>query len=293
MILPQNFKEKVRDAVLEARSNHGGSDAAYSKTLGISPSIYSRIKAGEIDGLVTDAKWLQWGRELDVSTRNKDWKIARTSVYNNIESNLKFCQTFSKSMILVDDNGIGKTRCAKHIVKSMHNAFYFDCSQAKTKQAFIRALAQTIGVDHRGKYLDVKGNLKYYLNAIETPLVVLDEAGDLEYSAFLEIKELWNGTEGTCAWYMMGAAGLRAKINQGISREKVGYAEIFDRFSDEFIKLVPINSTDKQAFYRELIADVATVNADGKLVPALVKKCVSTDYQKSLRTLETLIQVAK
>lgn len=293
MTLPQNFKSKVREAVLEARKRHGGSDAAYAKTLGISPAIYSRIKSGETDNIVTDAKWLQWGRELDVSMKNQNWKIARTSVYNNIESNLKFCQTFSKSMILVDDNGIGKTRCAKHIVKSMMNAFYFDCSQAKTKQAFIRSLAQTVGVENRGRYIDVKANLKYYLNAIETPLIVLDEAGDLEYSAFLEIKELWNGTEGACAWYMMGAAGLRAKINKGIGREKVGFAEIFDRFSDEFIKLVPVGSDNKQAFYRELITSVASVNAEAKIVPKLVKKCVSTDFQKSLRTLETLIQVAR
>ncbi len=44
-----------------------------------------------------------------------------------------------------------------------------------------------------------------------TPLVVLDEAGDLQYEAFLELKALWNATEMCCGWYMMGADGLRRR----------------------------------------------------------------------------------
>lgn len=120
---------------------------------------------------------------------------------------------------------------------------------------------------------------------------MLDEVGDLDYSAFLEIKELWNGTEGFCAWYMMGAAGLRAKINNGITREKVGYAEIFDRFADEFVKIAPTAPKDKQDFYRQLIGDVALVNAPKSMINKLITKCVSKDETKSLRTLETLITV--
>lgn len=292
MIITTEFKKAVREAVLESRKNYGGSDAAFSKTLGISPSIFSRLKSGEVEKIVSDSTWLEWGRKNDVQLNKSTWKIARTRVYEEIESNLNFCKEFSKSMILVDDNGIGKTCCSKHIAKQLKNTFYFDCSQAKTKQLFIRTLAQTVGVESTGKFVDVKANLKYYLNLIEKPLVVLDEVGDLEYSAFLEIKELWNGTEGTCAWYMMGAAGLRSKINKGINREKNGYAEIFDRFSDEFVKLVPNGREDKMKFYAELIGDVASKNTNKSLVPALIKKCVSVDGTKSLRTLETLIQVA-
>lgn len=291
MNLTPEFKQKVVSAIMAAREKFGGSDAAFAKTLGIGSSIFSRIKSGEIERIVSESTWLTWGRQYDVRMHESNWSIARTKVYENIESNLKFCQEYSKSMILVDDNGIGKTCCARHIVKGMKNAFYFDCSQAKTKQLFIRSLAQTVGVDNKGRYVDVKSNLKYYLNLLEKPLIVLDEAGDLEYTAFLEIKELWNGTEGSCAWYMMGAAGLKSKVNAGINREKVGYAEIFDRFSDQFIKLVPNQPDERRAFYAQLIGDVAQKNIDKNKVPALIKRCVSVDNQKSLRTLETLIQV--
>ena len=60
-----------------------------------------------------------------------------------------------------------------------------------------------------------------YLRTIDTPLVILDEAGDLQYEAFLELKALWNATERCCAWYMMGADGLKEKINRAIEGKKV------------------------------------------------------------------------
>ena len=116
-------------------------------------------------------------------------------------------------MILVDDCGIGKTFCSKHIVRKMRNAFYVDCSQAKTKISFVKLLARTLGVDDNGKHTEVKDNIKYALSVLESPLIVLDEAGDLEYSTMLIIKELWNSAEGNAGWYMMGADGLKAKMD--------------------------------------------------------------------------------
>lgn len=291
MQLTIDFKEKVREAVLEARENHSGSDADYAKTLGVSSSIYSRIKSGETERIVADAIWLTWGRQFEVNIRRKKWNVAHTKVYKEIEDNLKFCQQNSRSMVLVDACGIGKTFCTKHVLKTMKNAFYIDCSQAKTKQQFIRLIAKTVGVDSQGKYIEVKANLKYYLMTMDLPLIVLDEAGDLEYTAFLEVKEMWNATAGYCGWYMIGADGLQAKIKSGIDNKKVGYREIFSRFSDEFITLVPAGKEDKTAFYRQLIGDVANANLrDKEKITPMVNHCIKKEA--TLRYLETLITVS-
>ncbi|WP_286913062.1 ATP-binding protein [Flavobacterium sp. UBA4197] len=290
MNLTNEFKQKVIKALFEQRENYGGSDSDYAKSKGIKPAIYSRLKKGETNRLLSDTSWIALGRELQVKVYDDKWKITRTSVYNNMEDSLHFCKEFSKSMILVDDCGIGKTACAKHISRTMKNTFYVDCSQAKTKQQFIRLIAKTVGIDNGGKYIEVKANLKYYLTTLEKPLVILDEAGDLEYGAFLEVKELWNGTDGACGWYMIGADGLRSKVERGISGKKVGYAEIFSRFSDEFIKLVPNGKMDRQAFYSELIGAVASANVEDQTkVKPLINKCINKEA--TLRYLETLIKI--
>ncbi len=290
MELTVEFKQKVREAMIEHRANRGGSNADFAKSLGINGSVYSRIvNKGTLDKMLSDSKWIQIGRMLDVSTNTNNWKVAETSIYREINSALQFCQEYTKSMVLADDCGIGKTFCTRHIIKSMKNAFYIDCSQAKTKSLFIRLLAKTLGVDDKGRYADVKADVKYYINLLEKPLIVLDEAGDLDYKAFVEIKELWNGTKS--AWFMMGADGLQAKINRGINNKTVGYAEIFSRFSDEFVRLVPQGKDDRQAFYKRLLSDVAVVNCeDSTKIDKMVRQCLNKET--TLRHLEILIKMA-
>ncbi|MFJ1323643.1 AAA family ATPase [Capnocytophaga canis] len=283
------FKEKIRKSILEDRENYGGSDSDYAKSINLKPAIFSRLKKGEIEKIISDTQWLVIAHQLGVQVRDNAWKVARTKIYVEVEDALNFCQQYSKAMILVDDCGIGKTFCAKHIVRKLKNAFYVDCSQAKTKQQFIRLLAKTIGVDNTGKYADVKASLKMYLLYLELPLIVLDEAGDLDYNAFLELKELWNATQGKCGWYMIGADGLRAKIESGIRNKKVGYAEIFDRFFD-IISLVPKGKDDREQFYARLIKDVADANVKAdEDTSVLVRQCMSEG--KRLRYLETLIKM--
>ncbi len=293
MNLPQEFKEKVRNAILSDRENYGGSDAAYAKTLAINAAAFSRIKSGETDRILSDTNWLNIGRKLEVTLRSNNWKVARTKVYSEIEDNLNECQATSQSMILVDDCGIGKTFCAKHIIRRLKNGFYIDCSQAKTRIHFVRLLARTLGVDDNGKHYEVKANIKYALSVLDNPLIVLDEAGDLEYSTLMIIKELWNASEGNVGWYMMGADGLKAKMNKGINNHKVGFAELFSRFSEKFITLTPNGIEDRRDFYTQLIGDVASANSENNKINRLVNQCYdkTENRHRSLRHLKTLIQI--
>ena len=63
-----------------------------------------------------------------------------------------------------------------------------DCSQVKTKLKLIRYIAKEFGVTSNGRYSDVYEDLVAYLRTIDTPLVILDEAGDLQYEAFLAVS---------------------------------------------------------------------------------------------------------
>ena len=67
--------------------------------------------------------------------------------------------------------------------------FYIDASQAH-KVRLIKQLARTLGCDTTGKYYEILENVKYTLNILENPFVCIDEAGDMEYNAYLELKAL-------------------------------------------------------------------------------------------------------
>lgn len=291
--LTKEFKDKVVAAMLQARENYEGSDVDFARKLGINKSVYSRLVNGERDNLIKQAQWLNMARELNVSLNERKWNVARTAVFSIIEEDVTFCKEFSKSKMCVDDCGIGKSFTAKYLSRTLKNCFYVDASQAKTKQLFIRLIAKTIGVDHTGRYADVKANIKYYLGMVTKPIIIIDEAGDLEYPAFLELKELWNATENVCGWYMLGADGLREKIDRGINSKKVGYREMFSRYSERYTTMVPPDRQERLSFYKKLITDVLTVNmSDLSKLNEIVRKCLITDANGNiggLRRAESLL----
>lgn len=96
---------------------------------------------------------------------------------------------------------------------------------------------------------------------MDNPLIILDEAGDLQYEAFLELKALWNATEHCCGWYMMGADGLKEKINRSIDCKKVGYTEMLSRYGGRFSKVTPDDGKEREAFLMRQAVIVAKVNA--------------------------------
>lgn len=209
-----------------------------------------------------------------------------------IEEEVLFCKSYSKARILVDEPEIGKTVSAKHLSRTLKNCFYLDCSQAKSKKLFICKLAQSIGVSGNGRLADIMENIKYSLRILKEPVVLLDEAGDVDYSVILLIKELWNATEGICGWYMIGADGLRQKFESGIHSKKVGYRELFSRYSSKYSSLIPIEKTEKINFYKKMITEVLTVNSTNKeIIPTIVRKCmVSQDGSiGGLRRAESLL----
>lgn len=295
--LTNEFKERVIKAVKEQRTRYDGPDSAFAKTLGISPSIFSRMNKGEHTGLLETTKWIMIARDMGIELEDRKWNVARTDVFVKIEREVQFCKAHSKAMIFVDECGVGKTFTAKYLSRTIKNCFYVDASQAKTRQQFIRLLAKTVGGESKGQYFAVKETLKFYLKSLSTPVIIIDEAGDLEYEAFLEIKEFWNATEGWCGWYMMGADGLRAKIERGISNKKVGYAEIFSRFSEKFSTVVPRERQDRINWYKKLISDVLIANdCESAQVNDIVKRCLSNDtggQVGGLRRADSLLRLSK
>jgi hypothetical protein len=294
--LPENFKTRALEALLEARKNYDGSDSAFAKTWNINSSVYSRIKNGEpTEGLLKDSHWIHIGRELGISTNERQWKMARTEVFTMIEQDVLFCKEYSKGRICVDDCGIGKTFTAKYLSRSIKNCFYVDASQAKSKQLFIRLIARQLGIDSTGKYVQVKSDLKYYIKMLPQPIIIIDEAGDLEYTAFLELKELWNATESACGWYLMGADGLRSKITKGISNKKVGFRELFSRYSERYTTIVPVDRREKTEFYKNMITQVLSVNMPNKAkLNEVVRRCLTTDDSGNiggLRRAESLLNI--
>lgn len=290
-MIANDIKTRIIEAIKANRENYP-SDAKHAAALGINTAVYSAVKNGQTDKVLSDASWIAIARRLDVELRSKiEWKAAKTPTYLYIMAQLEFSQNSCTSGILCDIPNIGKTFTARLYASSHKNAVYIDCSQVKTKLKLIRKIAKEFGVNSNGRYSDVYDDLVFYLRSIDQPLIILDEAGDLQYEAFLELKALWNATERCCAWYMMGADGLKEKINHSIECKKVGYTEMLSRYGDRYSKVTPDDGKEREKFLREQAHIVAKLNApEGTDIKAIVLKTqgglrrVYTEIEK-LRTI--------
>jgi len=284
-MITTDLKKRILNELLANRNNYT-SDSKHARVLGINSAQYSRIKKGELDKVISDSNWVSLARILSVKLNDtRSWTTVKTETFLFITTQLYACQTRSLSAILCDIAGIGKTHTAKYYVKQHKNAVYIDCSQVKSKQKLIRKIAREFGVGHTGRYADVYEDLVFYIRTITTPLVILDEAGDLDYSAFLELKALWNATEYACAWYMMGADGLKQKIQRQKDLKKVGYTEIFDRYGNNYNKITPDGNDALTEFNQQQVALVAQAN---KSNVSAVKMYAKT--KGSLRKVRTEIE---
>lgn len=272
-MITTEIRNKIAEAIKAARINYP-SDAKHAASLGVTTSAYSSIKNGQTERVLSDGNWMSIARKLGVNLRGGiEWKAAKTETFKYITTQLEFIQERGLSGLLCDLPNIGKTFTARHYVKTHPNAVYIDCSQVKTKLKLVRKIATEFGSNTRGSYSDVYADLVFYLRSIDTPLIILDEAGDLQYEAFLELKALWNATERCCAWYMMGADGLKAKINRSIECNKVGYAEMFSRYGDRYSRITPDDGREREAFLKEQARVVAKVNApEGTDIGVIVRK---------------------
>lgn len=257
------LKQRIVSVLTERRQNFTGSDAKFSTSLGINAAQYNRIKNGETERVISDENWISIARKLEINlTSNREWKTARTPVFEFITTQLELCQKNGASLLFCDQADIGKTYTAKCFVRSHQNAVYVDCSQVKSRQKLIRYIAKEFGVGNTGKYADVYADLVFYLQSLPNPLVILDEAGDLDYTAFLELKAIWNATEHACGWYMMGADGLKEKIRRSIDCKKVGFTELFSRYGAMYQKVTPDSEIESNKFKKGNAALIAKVNAD-------------------------------
>lgn len=266
-------KKKIMAAVMENRSKFP-SDAKHAASLGISTSVYSALKKGQTERQLSDGNWISIARKLNVSLRaGMEWKAAKTPTFDFVTAQLELSQQSSLSAILVDIPNIGKTFTARYYVRTHRNAVYVDCSQVKTKTQLVRKIAAEFGVSSGGWYHNVYEDLCYYLRSIDHPLVILDEAGDLKNDAMLELKAMWNATERSCAWYMMGADGLKERIRRSIDLKMVGYAEIFSRYGNHYSKVTPDDAKEREQFLSGQARIVAKVNApEGADIAGIVRR---------------------
>lgn len=109
-------KQNILTAMFGGRAEFKGSDLAYARSMGIDLNTYKSLQDGKDEDTLSLGQWLNIGSKFQTVNKDFEMKLVRTEVYAAMEDNFNFCQATRTSMILVDECGIGKTRCAIDII---------------------------------------------------------------------------------------------------------------------------------------------------------------------------------
>ena len=92
-MISEQQKQKIMSAITVNRANYP-SDAKHAASLGITTSVYSTIKNGQTDKVLSDANWISIARRLGVDLRGgMEWKAARTPTFEYVTTQLEVSQT--------------------------------------------------------------------------------------------------------------------------------------------------------------------------------------------------------
>lgn len=259
-------KEGIASKLAAAyRASGFPSRSKYAVSVGITSTDFSNITTAawkKNDQLVSVQKWLRLAHALGYEfKRGKEWITASTATYRFITAQLKVCKSEGLCAILADHAAIGKTHTAREFCATQPNAFYVHGGNFPRKVAFIRALATSVGINpDKSTVEETLQDVITYLKSLDSPVIVVDEAGDLHNNTYLLLKRLYNELEFVVGIYLIGGPGLKKRIDAGIRVKTNGFEELFSRFGDKYSTAVPQDIKAAKDFLREEARLVATQN---------------------------------
>lgn len=260
-------KEAISKKLMEAYAASGfPSRAKYATSIGITSSDFSNIQNAtwkKNDKLIGVQKWLRIAHKVGFEwTAGQRWQTAPTLTYRAISKQLEVCKEEGMAAIFCDEAGIGKTHTAKEFCATHPNAFYVQGGSYPRKVGFVRALAQAVGLNpDKSTVEELIEDIVQYLKAVERPVIVVDEAGDLHNNVYLLLKRLYNELEFVCGFYLIGAGGLKKRIDSAVRLHTNGFEEVFSRFGGRFNTVLPQGAKERKEFMREEAILVAHTNA--------------------------------
>ena len=121
---------------------------------------------------------------------------------------------------------------------------------------------------------------------MQQPLIILDEAGDLDDRSILEIKRLYNNLEGSCGFYLVGADGLQRKIERGVANGKQGFLETYSRFGKKFSRHTPKDLEKRTPFMVQAAREI--LEAQGITSKEIQDTLIKPMLDEGLKDLRTV-----
>lgn len=256
--MTQEEKQRISERLRDYCQQKGSQNKAANSLNGVSSATISKILAGSWE-TISDDMWRGIASQIGHDARG--WSLATTSVSGLMTFTLENAKNESLVLAVTGYAGCGKTEAIKQFAESHRNVFHLCCSEYWNRRTFMAKLLQCMGIAGCGSTVsDMMDSIISNLKAMDSPLVVLDEADKLTDQVLYFFISLYNQLEGHCGIVMASTPYLEKRLERGIRLQKKGYEEIYSRLGRKFVKLRVINGEDITAVcVANGITDKATI----------------------------------
>lgn len=276
---PINY-DVIRQKMLDKITNKQMTASEAARQIGISDATISHIinetYRDKAALMPSDKMWLKISKWSGVQS---GWVTAETANYKRVHNICRHAQDNGISRAISFDPGTGKTYALKAYAHEMPNSFYVECDEFFTRKVFLREIMRSLGIANgQTSISEMVADIVHRLNTTDRPLLIIDEADKLNDSSLNLYKTLYNRCQ--AGFVLTGTPYFRIKIDKGVSRNRMGYCEVFSRIGGEFIPLHKVDDkmvrqvcqvngvTDE----KEIMEVCAIANGDLRRVNAMVNR---------------------
>jgi hypothetical protein len=227
-----------------------GSKDAVAKKVGINGGGFNTWLAGKY-GADTKNLDLKIAQALDY--KEKKWVTVKTIAnYKQIELVFNDAQNGHIWYAISNKAGSGKTETLEDIYNNdkSGSVLFIQAENWTARQFLIKLVEKLIGSDKSKEYRSIAqltDTVVAYINALDNPVLLIDEADKLRPGALRSLLPIYNRTKRKLGAILAGTENLEKEIQRGVKAQAKGYDELDSRLGRIYIKLQGASKADVYA----------------------------------------------
>ncbi|MEM7372786.1 MAG: AAA family ATPase [Bacteroidota bacterium] len=216
---------QIKDALLSEVAKAGSARKA-ANLLGISDATVSKILNDKASD-VSEKMWLKLANYFGLTS----WRIIGTANFNTIHSVCEDAQNRHRLRCILGYSGAGKTTALKkyRMRKDVDNAFYVLCQKAMSQRELLLEIMKSMGLNQSATPYRMLQLISERLNTLESPLLMLDDAGKLNNDKLMLVQQIRDMTEHNAGIVLAGVTYMYDNIQKALRRQKMGIPELVSR----------------------------------------------------------------
>jgi DNA transposition AAA+ family ATPase len=217
-------KSEIKTAINSYCIAKGLSKNELATQLSVSPATLSNIENDNwknIDQRMWQKIWNKVGRSKSV-------QLFQTKDFIATQKACQFARDNSLMIGLIADTGMGKTTTLLNY-SHRKNTFYISFDKTMRPRQFFAALLKEMGIAFEGNINEMVNRIADELIVLDTPLIIVDEAGKITHTMILYLQVLKDKTFNACGYVLAGMPYFKSNLIKLSNKQKEGYAEFYRR----------------------------------------------------------------